>query len=443
MQTIKTAVVVVLLLGVCYGAYVALNAPEPVLPPELEAWSSENGGMDLDVEEGSALSIDIPQLGDASSSDVDALTPPNMASLSPLSSSSSAQPQGDVPTLPTIDVGSMNSSKIGNLLDTPPPAAEFGLPPELEGSSVPIPNTGQTKSPAVLLTVVPKPEDSNTITLPGFPGAAAGSASGNPLAPLPGTRSPSNGGSPGQSPTAQNGTEKPQQPFKAAREEALKLASDGKLREALAKMSPYYKHIELTRDEQLDLIDMLDSLAGEVIYSKRHLLEPPFIVSSGDTLESIANRFRMSPETLARINMMADSKLVMANTQMKVFNGPMRAEVNLTRGELTLFLQDLYAGRFPISVGHEPAPVEGTFQIADRRRDRTYYGANSQVLPATDGRNPYGGYWMSLGKDMCIHGSPATTTPEMSNAGCISLAPLDAREVYSLLTQGSQVTIHR
>jgi LysM repeat protein len=191
------------------------------------------------------------------------------------------------------------------------------------------------------------------------------------------------------------------------------------------------------------LIDLLDALAGEVIYSKRHLLESPFIVSSGDTLESIANRFHISPEALARINLMGDSKVVLAGTQLKVLNGPMRADVNLTRGELTLFLHDLYAGRFPISVGKEPAPIEGSFQIVDRRRDRTYYGANSQVFPATDGRNPYGGFWMSLGKDMCIHGSPATTMPELASAGCISLAPLDAREVYTLLSLGSQVTIHR
>lgn len=35
MQTIKTGVVVALLLAVCYGAFVALNAPEPNLPDEL------------------------------------------------------------------------------------------------------------------------------------------------------------------------------------------------------------------------------------------------------------------------------------------------------------------------------------------------------------------------------------------------------------------------
>jgi LysM repeat protein len=236
---------------------------------------------------------------------------------------------------------------------------------------------------------------------------------------------------------------KPTQPFRSAREEALKLAGEGKLREALVKLTPYYNHIELTREEQADLNELLDALAREVIYSKRHLIAPAFHVGPGETLEGIANRFKVSPETLASINMLGDSKVVLTGSQLKVLNGPFRADVNLTRGELTLFLEDMYAGRFPISVGKEPLPMEGSFQVVDRRRDRTYYGANSQVLPATDPRNPYGGYWMSLGQDLCIHGSPANAAVELANAGCISLAPLDAREVYSLVTLGSQVTIHR
>ncbi|MGN6544399.1 MAG: L,D-transpeptidase family protein, partial [Aureliella sp.] len=292
-----------------------------------------------------------------------------------------------------------------------------------------------------------------------LPGADASKSSDSgasvPSATLPGSPLASTGGSDAStaagssSGSAQAGgsqadkTPKPTQPYKVAREEALKLANDGKLRDALAKMSIYYNHIELTREEQLDLIDLLDALAAEVIYSKRHLLQHPFTVSAGETLEGIANRFHVSPEVLAKINLMGDSKIVLAGTQLKVLEGPFRADVNLTRGELTLFLGDLYAGRFPVSIGSDPAPTEGTYQVMDRRRDRTYYGAKSQILPATDPHNPYGGYWLSLGKDLCIHGSPEVASPELSNAGCISLAPLDARDVYSLLTQGSEVRIHR
>ncbi len=233
------------------------------------------------------------------------------------------------------------------------------------------------------------------------------------------------------------------QPFSVARDQALKLAGDGKLREALAMMSPYFNHIEVTHQEHLDLVDLLDALAGEVIYSRRHLLENKFVVSPGDTLESIANKYRISPEVLANINRMGDSRVVLAGTELKVLTGPFRGEVDLSKGELTLFLGELYAGRFPVSIGKEPVPTEGAYSIVGRRRDQSYVGPDSKYIPANDPRNPYGGYWMHLGNNLCIHGSPEVSTPESEAAGCISLAPLDAKEVYSLLTQGSEVVIKR
>lgn len=474
MQTIKTAVVVVLLLGVCYGAYVALNAPEPVLPPELESWSSETGGLDLAIEEGAAVSIDIPQLASKPSGELSSMPSPDLSTLKAPepsmpssdnalgeSSSLSLPPPGAL--LPGAEVdkptaGQLASVAMKNGNTGTPELPQLDLPPGMEGTSVPLPGLGATAlSPNTLSSAPASKAADTTNSLSSLPGMSLPHLPGNSLASAGASESKLNasglpsGGSP-SSDAAAAGTQagaqadksaKPTQPYKAAREEALKLASDGKLREALSKMSVYYNHIELTREEQLDLIDLLDALAAEVIYSKRHLLESPFTVTAGETLEGIANRFHVSPEVLANINLMGDSKVVLAGTQLKVLNGPFRADVNLTRGELTLFLGDLYAGRFPISIGADPAPSEGTYQIMDRRRDRTYYGTNSQILPATDPHNPYGGYWMSLGQDLCIHGSPAVASPELANAGCISLAPLDAREVYSLLTHGSQVHIHR
>ena len=55
MQTIKTGVVVALLLAVCYGAFVALNAPEPNLPDELLSefdWNPDDAALEglMDIE---------------------------------------------------------------------------------------------------------------------------------------------------------------------------------------------------------------------------------------------------------------------------------------------------------------------------------------------------------------------------------------------------------
>lgn len=464
MQTIKTAVVVVLLLGVCYGAYVALNAPEPTLPETLQDWNED--AMALNVENGAA--VDIPQLSQTPAPDaLDSLSPPTVVPPAP------AGPTTPSLTLPpTLGSNSTSStSKSPDILTPPAPLAsttnadpkdglgndvlglpDLAIPGAKEGDAVAVPGLG----------LAPGATDSEP-SLPPMPGSLASmpSAPSNPdsaFPPIPslgGVDSPADAqpGSTDAIPPSSNTTgivkadsgkslAKTAQPYAVARDQALKLANEGKLREALAMMSPYFNHIELTHQEHLDLVDLLDALAGEVIYSRRHLLENKFIVSPGDTLESIANKYRISPEVLANINHMGDSRVVLAGTELKVLTGPFRAEVGLNKGELTLFLGDLYAGRFSFSVGKEPAPTEGSFSIVERRRDRSYVSPDSKFIAANDARNPYGGYWMHLGNNICIHGSPEVASPD-TNAGCISLAPLDAKEVYTLLTQGSEVIIKR
>ena len=475
MQTIKTAVVVVLLLGVCYGAYVALNAPEPTLPETLQDWNQD--GMALDVDNGAAVSI--PQLSQTPSpAALDSLSPPNV--MPPAPTGSTASSSLSIPSLPA----GMSNNPSGKLPDVVAPPTTLGnlasnsnnttsgpsknglgndIPglPELslpkEGDSVPLPDLpgSDTASPPPMPPSLSTsiPNDSTALPpVPDFPGQSdstsqPGNQTGKPAGSdgFPSATSLLTSSSPagptGIKAAPSKEASRTTQPFAIARDEALKLANEGKLREALAMMSPYYNHIELTHQEHLDLTDLLDALAVEVIYSRRHLLESKFIVSPGDTLESIANKYRISPEVLANINRLGDSRVVLAGTEMKVLTGPFRCEVDANKGELTFFLGELYAGRFVVSIGEEPHPADGTYTVVERRRDHHYVGADSKFIPANDPRNPYGGYWIHLGSNICIHGSPATSTPENTKAGCISLAPLDAKEVYAMLTQGAEVTI--
>ena len=177
-----------------------------------------------------------------------------------------------------------------------------------------------------------------------------------------------------------------------------------------------------------------------MIYSRRHLVEPAYVVKPQDTVASVAKAHQVSPEFLNAINGLGDSKALVPGNKLKVVQGPFRAVADLERGELTLFLGNLYGGRFPFSTGGEPAPRAGSYAVLDRRRDRTYYSAGS-VVQADDPRNPYGGYWLHLGEDLCIHGTPATASAELENAGCISLAPIDAQDVFNILVVDSPVAI--
>ena len=106
-----------------------------------------------------------------------------------------------------------------------------------------------------------------------------------------------------------------------------------------------------------------------------------------------------------------------------------------------MFLGDLYAGRYPVTFGAEPSPKSGPFHVLEKQRNRTYYSTGVPIA-ANDPRNPYGGYWIDLGQDVCIHGSSSTGSSD-TKLGCVSLSPMDANDVYGMLSLGSQVMIRR
>ncbi len=442
-QTIKTAVVVVLLLAVCYGAFVALNAPEPDVPASISDWLTEGEHLEglgrIDMGE-SSVSIDPGQLmSDLQGSHAGSPNPPPAAANIglpvmtgvPNNSAPSGSSLPAFPALPNESSTNFNAS-----------TAMPGLSSEVDVESFPpLQATPPSTTPNVSLVGDQRPANSGRAM--GSPGNLIPEMLDTPEeAQLGGQSQPA---WPSESPAndSQSSPTLPTVEFSTARAEALKLAQAGELRAALAMLTAYYDSPELGYDERTDLVDILDALCKEVIYSKRHLLGPAYVVNPQDTVASVAQAHHISPEFLNAINGLGDSKALVPGSKLKVVEGPFRAVVSLSRGELTLFLGDLYAARFPFSTGKEPAPRTGNFAVVDRRQDRTYYGAGggTVVVPGEDPRNPYGGYWLHLGEDLCIHGTPVMASSDLENAGCISLAPIDAKDVYNILVLDSQVEI--
>lgn len=216
----------------------------------------------------------------------------------------------------------------------------------------------------------------------------------------------------------------------------------GKPRQALFILSRLYADPRLTPADRRRLQDALDPLAAQVIYSQQHTLEQPFVVRRGDSLTAIAEQYQVPWQLLANINGVRDPEFLVPGTKLKVIRGPFRAEVNLADNELTLHLNQLYAGRFPITVGQDPPPMAGEFEIKGKSDGREFATGDGQVIPAGHPANPYGATFMEIGRNLALHGS-ATAEDAAPNAGCISLSPRDAIDVAGILSVGSTVTIRR
>lgn len=470
MQTIKTAAVVVLMMTVLYGIFIALNNSEPALPPGLADIALEDPNMEIELGEpveGDSLIPSAPLipsspasnsvLGSADTAIPKAASP---AVLENLNVDKSTPAVEDAPAL--VDIPKSDRPLPSNFQTDPKNLRSTDLPPEIaladnqrspfsQTSTSLIPNRPQldpststannTQAPSSQPTIAG--ESGNSSLQPSAPNST-------PLTSLDGTGSGSiPSGIPTSTPNLDSRSSDKGEvvvaelSFAAAKEKALVKAQEGKLKEALIQMTTWFDRIELTRVEKEDLLDLLNALAGEVIYSQRHFLEPSYKVGSKDTVDQVAKLHGITTELLASINQLQAPFVLLPNSDLKVLRGPFRAEINLTTQELTLFLDNMYAGQFPITVGSDHKGNEGTFTVLGKQVDRNYYASIGGTISYNDPRNPYGKHWIDLGQDLCIHGSPATENPQLSNAGCISLSPRDAEDVYNILTEGSKVTLKR
>lgn len=455
MQTIKTGVVISLLIAVCYGAFVALNAPEADIPDSIQEWANSQDLETLNVDVDMGFDLGSAQAVSPDSLLGDFAFPSNEAAQAPSGSALElpmiGQFEPSLPALPAstdVPLSSPSNGSAGNQV-----ALGGGLPPfPSDGPAVPFNANG---------TALPPPGD---LVSTSWPNSANASSTGNlDLPPINfGANSNPNATSSGsanqglttdtlaalgsQANSAANAVRQPvapELPFAIAREQALMKANSGQLKEALRLLSPFYNSPEIGYEEHKDLLEILDALSREVIYSARHLLEESYTTGANETVTSVAQKHHITPELLAAVNGLGNFKTLSPGTTLKMISGPFRAQVLLGRGELTLFLGDLYAGRFPIEINNDPTPQPGVYEVDDRRRDRTYIAAGGAVVQADEDRNPFGGYWISLGGNLSIHGSPKVDSPELQKAGCISLAPLDAANVYDILVKHSQVEIVR
>jgi hypothetical protein len=243
--------------------------------------------------------------------------------------------------------------------------------------------------------------------------------------------------------------------FNALMEAVRKRLEDGKFAEAQLALSTLYGDPNLSSDQLKQITDILDQLAGTVIYSRQHLLAPAYVVQSGDTIDTVAQKYSVPWQLLAKINGLMPPGTSNTDTrfkdqplppgkQLKVLQGPFDAVVHLDKRELTLMVQKRYAARFRIGIGRDQPKLEGEYTVRSKTLNPTYYGPDGANVPPGDPRNPLGGAWIELSDRVGIHGTPdPRSIGRDNNRGAISVGDQDLQDLYGILSVGSRVTIMR
>jgi len=465
-QSLKSTAFAVTLLAISFGLYCVSNtntAPEPEMVDPItidtRLSTSQNGSIALPSYDLNSQTA--PMQISAN------VTPPLGGSVPPLSTQAA-------PELPKLQTPTLTppGNQFPNNTTITAPAQNQNTPlrlPSLSQAPIQLPQTNQLKLPEIAqrqpVSTAPAARDGGLINALEANGQQAGMTSENdnsynslatavakdeevnPVKSADGTLGDIDLAMPGFANNAPPNEPPKPAPFSIANvwAEIDELVAANEYRKALGALSQHYGRKGLTGPQQQKLQGWLDALAGKVIYStEHHFFREPYVVKRGETLESIGRQLKIPGEVLYNINraQFAGSHEVSPGMELKVVNGPFHAEVDIDSKMMTLFIKNLYAGRFPVAIGISGNPHEGNFNVMVKSpKGYTWRDANGKEYAAGAPGNGYGPYWIGLTESLCIHAVPAGTPH--GHHGCIGLSEKDAKDVFGILSKESQLSIVR
>ena len=201
----------------------------------------------------------------------------------------------------------------------------------------------------------------------------------------------------------------------------------------------YWKHPEHRHVIQ----KRIDETAAMIFTTPERQFAEPHFVDYGETLGSIAKKYDVPWQYLARLNRV-DPDDLQAGQQLKVVRGPFGAVVDLNDFCLTVHAHGWYVHSYPIGTGADNGTPTGKLKVTEKLENPTWYNPDGGVVDADDPENPLGEFWLGLGDHIGIHGTidPDSIGKAVSR-GCIHLDDQNIEEVFALLSVGSDVLIRR
>ena len=238
--------------------------------------------------------------------------------------------------------------------------------------------------------------------------------------------------------------------------DALAAASTASMPEEIKTVFETLNRIRNERGARLGAEDAqalnaaLDRLAFDVFYNPaKAILEPRWQTAPGESLASIAERLETTAETLAEINGIktpVDAPLPVGTT-LKTVRGPATAEISISKKELTLRFNGLYAGRFALGVPECLANMRGSFRVVEKLANPNCdaVDANGQTIAIPGGapENPLGAAWIALDGGVGLQGTnrPELVGQTISENGGFVFSDREISQLSVLLPVGANVEI--
>lgn len=438
MNSLKNLLIVAILAGVGYGVYTSLqrNNVDPPAPPGVV--DGVPGGLKVELPKspssGGPLALGGNASRPANAPNVSLGTPVPPLAASP-NANPSASPLGGATTVAPYTSSTPSGA---NTSSQPAPSAALGEPMSASAVAAMTGANGASNgrgslAPAQTTMTPDGVRNLNPPSVPAAPDAVAAPAS----------------------PSAPAVDKDMQAQFTAFMDAIEQKLRENKLAEAHAALSQIYTNPDLPAEQAKQITALLDQLAGTVIYSRQHLLEPAYMTQQGDTLDRVAQKYSVPWQLLAKINGLmppnasnndetTKDQPLPVGMELKVVRGPFDAIIHTDKHELTLLVQNRYAGRFSIGIGRDQPQLNGNYTVCNKTLNPPYYGSDGVNANPNDPNNPLGGAWIGLSDRIGIHG---TNDPQAvgrdDNRGTICVGNRDLQDLYGILSVGSRVAILR
>ena len=171
-------------------------------------------------------------------------------------------------------------------------------------------------------------------------------------------------------------------------------------------------------------------------------------VKKGETLSSIAKRYKTSDAFIKRMNGLRTDRIV-AGRKLFVPIRDMRIKVTRSAFELVVYYGKYYFKSYPVGLGKDGATPVGKFVINIKTKKPTWYPGDGRVVPFGSAENPLGTRWLGFEKKpgasgYGIHGtSNAASIGKESSNGCVRMHNQDVEELFDMLPRGTEVVIEQ